>query len=227
MGNGARRLAKRTLTGTSNREHDLRRMPSTDTSDLPETLVRLPGQLLGTPTVSNTLEAVTLRDRNDVDNLILLEDGSNLDGLLEQAMCELDLVRHGAAVDLDLHEVGLFLGETSLANLGVGEDTDNRAVLADTLKLTGDGLAVVLSVLLGVASERLLLGAVPVLVEAALELVRKMGGPDGGEGAKATGSLNVADNTNDDEGRGLDDGDGLNDLTFVHLCEIIGHCSFP
>ena len=63
-----------TLTGTGNREHDLRRMPGTNTSDLAETLVGLARKLLGTPTVSNTLITMTLGNGNYIDDFILLED---------------------------------------------------------------------------------------------------------------------------------------------------------
>lgn len=42
------------LTGTSDGELDTARMPSADTSDLAETLVRLSWQLLGVPTGSHT-----------------------------------------------------------------------------------------------------------------------------------------------------------------------------
>ena len=165
-------------------------MPSTDTSDLAKTLVGLARELLGTPTVSDTLKSVTLGDRDDVDDLVLLEDRRDLDGLFEQAVRELDLVRNRAAVDLDLHKVGLLLGEASLADLGVGKDTDDSAVLADALELASDRLATILGVLLGVAGERLLLGAVPVFVEPPLELVREMGGPDGSEGDRKSTRLN-------------------------------------
>ena len=192
-------------------------MPCTDTSDLAKTLVRLARKLLGSPTVSNTLETVTLRYRNDVNNFILLEDGVDLDWLLEQAMCELNLVCDATAVDLDFHKMGLLLLEASLADLGVGEDTDDGTVLADALELTSDRLATVLGVLLGVASERLLLGAVPVLVEPPLELVREMGGPDGSEGTEAARSLDVTNNTDNDERRGLHDRDSLDNFTLVHL----------
>ena len=41
--------------------------------------------------------------------------------------------------------------------------------------------------------------------------------PDSGEGTQAAGSLDVADNTDHNHGRGLDDGDSLNDLLLVHL----------
>ena len=68
-----------------------------------------------------------------------------------------------------------------LANLGVGENTDDGAVLLDTLQLAGNGLAGFLCVLLGVLRECLLLRFVPILVEAPLDFVAEMLGPDGGE----------------------------------------------
>ncbi len=55
--------------------------------------------------------------------------------------------------------------------------------------------------LLGVVSKGLLLAAVPVLVEPALELIREMRSPDSGEGAETAGSLDVADYTDHDERR--------------------------
>ena len=192
-------------------------MPCTDTSDLAKTLVRLARKLLGSPTVSNTLETVTFRDRDHVDDLVLLEDGADLDRLLEKTLRKLDLVRDGSTVHLDLHEVRLLLGETSLADLGVREDTDDSAVLPDALELTGDGLATVLGVLLGVAGERLLLRAVPVLVEPTLEFVRKVRSPDSGESTETARSLNIANNTDDNHRRSLNDCDRLDNLTLVHL----------
>ena len=49
-------------------------------------------------------------------------------------MGERDLVRDAAAVDLDLHQMRLLLFETGLADLGVGEDTDDGAVTADAFE---------------------------------------------------------------------------------------------
>ena len=187
------------LTSTGNSPLDVGRMPGTDTSDLTETLVGLTRQLLGAPTGGDTVETVTLGDANDINHLVLLEDGVDLDGLLEEAVTEGDLVGDGATVDLDLHKVGLLLLEGRLADLSVGEDTDDGAVLLDALELAGDGGAVVLGVLLGVLGESLLLALVPVLVEAALDLVAQMLGPDGGERAQAAGSLDVAHKTDNDQ----------------------------
>lgn len=183
------------LTGTGNSPLDVTRVPSTDTSNLTQTLVSLTGQLLGAPTAGDTLETVTLGDGNDIDHLVLLEDTVDLNGLLEQVAGKVNLVGNGATVDLNLHQVGLLLLERRLADLGVGEDTDDGAVLLDALKLTGDGGTVLLSVLLGVLGEGLLLALVPVLVEAALDLVAQVLSPDSGERAETTGGLDVTDNT--------------------------------
>ena len=70
---------------------------------------------------------------------------------------------------------------------------------------------------LGVLGESLLLGGRPVTVETALDGVAQVLSPHGGEGAQTTGGLDVADQTNDDNGGSLDDGDGLDDLLLVGL----------
>ena len=132
-------------------------MPCTNTGNFAETFVRLPRQLLGSPPVGDTFETVTLRNRNDIHNLILLKHRRNLNRLLEQPMGEFDLVRDRTTVDLNLHQVRLLLAQTGLANLSVCQNTDDSAVFANTLKLASDGLAAILSVLLGIASESLLL----------------------------------------------------------------------
>lgn len=186
------------LTSTGNSPLDVGRMPSTNTGDLSETLVSLSRQLLGTPTGSNTVVSVTLGDGDDINHLILLKDGVNANGLLKQILTERDLVGDAAAVDLNLHEMGLLLLKGSLADLGVGKNTHDSAVLLDTLELAGDAGALGLGVLLGVLGESLLLRLVPILVEATLDLVRQVLGPHGGEGAQATGSLDVTDKTNND-----------------------------
>ena len=136
-------------------------------------------------------------DSNAVDHLVLLEDSVDPDWLLEQAVAEFDLGCGVAAVDLDLHQVGLFLLEGCFTDLCVGKNADNGAVLLDALKLAGDGGALVLGVLLSILGESLLLRFVPILVESSLQLVRQMLGPDGGERAQTTRGLDVADQTDD------------------------------
>lgn len=186
------------LTGTGNSPLDVGRMPSTDTSNLSETLVSLTRKLLGAPTGGDTAESVTLGDGDNVNDLILLEDGIDGDGLLEEVLAEVDLLGDGATVDLDLHKVGLLLLEGGLADLGVSQDTDDGAVLLDALELAVDGGTAVVGVLLGVLGESLLLALVPVLVESALDFVGQVLGPHGGEGSQTTGSLDVSHKTNND-----------------------------
>lgn len=169
------------LTSTGNSPLDVGRMPCTNTGDLSKTLVRLSGKLLGAPSSSDTGVSVTLGNSNDIDHLVLLEDGADVDRLLEKSVTEIDLVGDGATVDLNFHQVCLLLFQWRLGDLCVGEDSDDRAVLLDALKFAGDGGSFVVGVLLGVFGEGLLLALVPVLVESALDLVAQMLGPDGGE----------------------------------------------
>jgi len=145
-------------------------MPCTNASNFAETLVRLSWQLLRTPTVSNTFETMTFGYSDGVDDLILLEDILERNWLLEQALGVGNLLGDSATVDLDLHEVSLLLLDAGEMVLGVGENADDGAVLPDALKFTREGFFV-LRVLLCVFGESLLFGAVPVPVEATLEVI--------------------------------------------------------
>lgn len=144
--------------------------------------MRLAWKFLSTPSRSDTVETVTFSDSNDVDHLVLLEDGADLDGLLEKSMAKGNLVSNAAAIDLNLHKVGLLLLEWCFRDLSMGEDADDGAVLLDTLELAGDGLAAILGMLLGVLGEGLLLALIPVLVESSLDLVAQMLSPHRGKG---------------------------------------------
>ncbi len=126
------------LTSTGNSPLDVGWMPGTDTSNLSKALVCLSRKLLGSPSAGDTLESVALRNSNDIDHLILLEDGADLDWLLEETAGKVDLLSNATTVDLDLHQVCFLLLKRGLADLGVGEDTDDSAVLLDALELTGD-----------------------------------------------------------------------------------------
>jgi len=78
----------------------------------------------------------------------------------------------------------------------VSKNTDDRAVLLDTIEFVIDWRSAALSVLLDVLRESFLLALVPALVEAALDLFAKVRSPDGGEGSEPTGSLDISNDTN-------------------------------
>ena len=205
------------LTSTGNGVLNTARMPGTNTGDLTETLPGLTGELGNTPTGSDTLETLTLGDTDDINVLIESENIVNLDFLLHKPLSKFDLLGHGATVDLDFHDVSLLLPQVQLADLGVGNDTDNRAVLLDASELTEEVLGLLGNVLL-VLGESLLLGAVPVLVEATEDLVREMVGPDGGQSTETIGGLDVTDHTDNNHRGSLNNGDGLTGLlTVPHL----------
>ena len=134
------------------------------------------------------------------------------------ALKKANLVSNGrASVELDLSDVSLLLAEGQLVDLGVDDGTDDLAVLVDLVDLGLVGLLALLSAkALHVLRESLAL-LVEALVEAALEGVRQVLSPDGGQRAEATGGLDVADDSDDNDWGRLEDGDGLDDLLLVRL----------
>jgi len=202
------------LTGTGNSPLHAGRMPSTNASNLTKTTMGLTGKAGNTPTLDDTLDTVTLGDGNGINLLIGLENGVNGNLLLKKLVTEINLVRDATTVDLDLDQLGLLLAPVKLANLGVGENTNDRAVLLELSKL---GLNLLAIVLLSVVLEGGLLRLVPVLVELALEVIRKMLGPNRVEGTETTGGLDVANDTDNNHSGALDDGNGLAGLLLVEL----------
>ena len=89
-------------------------MPGSDTGNLPQTLVSLPGQLLGVPPAGDALEPVALGHADDVHHLVLGEHGSHGDLLLEVVPGKVDLVGDGTAIELDLHDVSFLLPKEDL-----------------------------------------------------------------------------------------------------------------
>jgi len=71
------------LTGAWHGEGHTGRVPRSNTSDLAKTSVGLTGKALDSPTSGDSLVTLTLGDTDDVDHLVLLEDSSNGDLLLE------------------------------------------------------------------------------------------------------------------------------------------------
>merc|ERR1719226_241015 len=133
------------LTSPGHRVLDPAWMPSSDTSNLSQTLVGFSGQFLGVPSAGDALEPVTLGHADDVDHLVGGEHGRHGDLLLKVVPGKVDLVGHGASVELDLHDVSLLLSATKNLHLGVDNHTDRGAVFLHLSQL-------LLNLLLGRAS---------------------------------------------------------------------------
>ena len=202
------------LSGSSNCPLDSSWMPGTNTSDLSVTSSGLSWEGGDTVSLTDTLGSLTNGNRDSVNHLGVLEDLTDGDLLLELGDSPLNLLSDVATVDLDLHKVSLSLSEVDLLDLGRAENSDDLAVLGDSLDVSVDvsfGVSL-LVVLLGVVGECLLLGGVVVLVESSDHVLLEVLGPDGGESSEASWSLNVTNHTVDDHWWSLDDGTNINDV---------------
>jgi len=203
------------LTTTGHCPLDSGWMPGTDTGDLPATSMRFTLETLDIESADDTHGTVTLGDTDAIDALALLEDLTNADLLLELAVSPVDLSGDVATVNLDLKKVSLVLTESELADLRGAENADDGGVFLNALKITGVmSLAGLLGLVLpvDVLGESLLLGVHPVLVEATLDVVVEVLGPDGRERAHAAGGLDVSNEANDLHWGALDDGGGVDDI---------------
>ena len=177
----------------------------------------LAGQAGDTPTSYDTLETLTLGNSDNVDLLILGENRVDSDFLLKEGLCKVYLgLRVGTSVDLDFHNVSLLDTESKLLDLRVGNHTDNGAELGNAVKFVLNVLSTILLVLECVLGVSLFLGLVPVLVATTLELLTQMLRKDSSQSAESIGSLNVSDNTDNNHGRCLDDGNSVDNLSLVH-----------
>merc|ERR1719199_2152022 len=210
-------------------------MPRANARNLAETTVGLACETCATPARDDTFPPATLRNADGVDHLVVREDRPDGDGLLEHLRAEVHLLRDRAAVDLDLHDVRLLLPDLRLRDLGVADRTDHLAVLLGTLDLGLDLLRHLLLLaveVLRVLGEGLLLRAVPVLVEAAANLIAQVRGPHRGESTEAVDGLRVSNEPDAHHRRALDDGHSLRGLLLVelrarlvHVADDVGHAS--
>jgi len=204
------------LTSTSNSGFNTSRMPSTNARHLAETSVGLSWQAGNTPTTHDTSESVTASGTAHIQHLALAEHLGDVHRLLEQTSGKVNLGTSITTVDLDLHQVGHLLSELQQLDLGVSKDTNYRAVLLDAVDLSLNLLGL-LSGLLGVLGEGFLLGVVPVLVEATLEVIGQVVGPNSGQSAKTVWCGNITNNTNHNHRRCLQHGDSLHSFLLVKL----------
>jgi len=193
-------------------------MPCTNASDLPQTFVGLARKLLGVPTGSDTFLSLSFVDTNDVDHFILSEDCVDVDRFLKEGANVVDLIADGATVHLDFHNVRLLGSQWKKLHLGMSDDTDDLAVFLHLLEISFNLLLTVfiLPFAAGLA-ESLLLGFVPVLVESSLAFFADVFGEDGLESAVSTWCFNVPDCTNHNHGRGLQNGDSIDNLLLVRF----------
>jgi len=204
------------LTSTGNGVLDSARMPSSNTSDLSETLVSFSGESGNTPTFDDTFKTVSLGNSDNVDHFVLVEDGVDINGFLEEILGEVNFLSDRATVDLDFHQVSFLLPLSEFSDLGVGQNSDDGTVLLDLSEIGIDSLVLVLrKVFQGILSESLLLGLVPVLVEASSNVVAQMLGPDGFKVSNTERSFDVTNNSDRDHGRSFEDGNGLDNFLLM------------
>ena len=208
-------MVETVLTSSGNSEADSGRMPRTNASNLSLASVGLSSKDGNTPSLNDTSVSVTLGDTNDITHLVLREDGGNWDLLLKELSAEINLIRDGTTVDLDLNNVSLLLTNLALRNLSVHDSSDDLAVLLGSGNLSSH--LVVISVSLSILSEGLLLGLVPALVEASSALIRQMLSPDGGQSTETVWCLGVTNETNANHWWGLEDSDSFSNLLLVEL----------
>jgi len=157
---------------------------------------------------------VTSGGSADINNFTNREHLGDFNFLLEQTSCEINLSSDVSTVDLDLKKICNLLSELQLANLGVGKNADDLAVLFDTVKFELN-FSWLFSSLLSILGKSLPLGSVPVLVKATFHVVRQVVRPNSGKSAKAIGCFDVSNDTDGDHRRGLEDGDSLNGFLLV------------
>jgi hypothetical protein len=205
------------LSSTWNSGGNTSRMPGSNTSDLTKTTMGLTWKTGNSPTVSDSLETLTLGNSNDINILVLCEYRVNSDLLLEKSLCKVNLCSSiSSSINLDFHDMCLLHTKVKFLNLCVCDNTYNGTELGNTGKFMLNVLSTISGVLGSILGVSLLLALVPVLVTTTLELIGKMLCEDGGEGTKSMGGLDVSNNSNNDHGWGLKDGDSINDFTLVH-----------
>ena len=84
-------------------------MPSSNTGNFTQTLVRLTRKFLNVPTARDALESLTLGDTNAIGYLILREDLANWNWLFQMLLDPFNFVLNGSTIELDFHNVGTLL----------------------------------------------------------------------------------------------------------------------
>lgn len=195
--------------------------------------MRLSRQSRNTESRDHTLESLTLGNTDGVDVLVLAEHVADLDLLFEKIQTEVNLIGDRSSVHLDLLDHTLLLLDLALLNLGVADGTDGCTELLGPLDLSlhrGTTFPLHLLPPLLITGESLLLALVPVLVESPLASITQVTSEHAGEWPQAIRGLDVTDETDAYNWRGLQEGDGLADLLLVkpgarslHVTDDVSH----
>jgi len=212
------------LTASGNGEGNSGWMPSTNTSDLSETSVRFSGKFLGTPSAGYTLSSVTLSDTNAIGVVVGFEDGSDSDLLFKETLGEVDFGGGVTSVNLEFDDVSFLLFEWKHLHLGVGDESNNLAVLFDLVQSSLLG-RFRFSPFLLVFSESQFLGFSPVFVESSFAFIRDVLSPDGFEGSESSWGFDVSDDTDTDHWWAIDDGTWLDNFFLVEFVTLSGDFS--
>jgi len=192
-------------------------MPSTDTGNLTQTTVSLAGKTSNTPTSNDTNKSLTLGGSANINTFTFSKHVGNWDFLFKEFLTEINLFSDArTTVDLDFSQVSNLLAQVKLAHLGMAKQSNNLAIVFNAVELKLNILRL-LSSLLGILGESLLLGSVPVLVEATLDFVRKVASPNSGKSAKTSWGFNITNHTNSNKRRSFKDSNGLNSFLLVQF----------
>eukprot|EP00350_Pseudokeronopsis_sp_OXSARD2_P008823 CAMPEP_0170540914 /NCGR_PEP_ID=MMETSP0211-20121228/808_1 /TAXON_ID=311385 /ORGANISM="Pseudokeronopsis sp., Strain OXSARD2" /LENGTH=380 /DNA_ID=CAMNT_0010843471 /DNA_START=121 /DNA_END=1261 /DNA_ORIENTATION=- len=208
------------LTSPGARPSDGSWMPSSDTTDLPQSSTSLSGESGDSHPLHNTLGSLTSGYPKSVDHLEVLEDFPNRNLGFELGESKVNLLSYGASIQLDLHKVSLLLSEVQLAQLGASKDSDILAVLLDPFEVSLDVVLAlfIFLVLLGVLGEGLLLvRGVEILIEPSFELHGDVLSVHSGQSSEASGGFDVSDHSHNHHRGALDDGGGFNDIFLDEL----------
>lgn len=116
--------------------------------------------------------------------------------------------------------------------MGGANSSDNGAVSSNSVERNFNGVFF-LFVLLGVFGESFSLGIHPVFVKSSHSVSVQSLGPDSRKGSKSSGGFDVSNESDNNHGRGFEDGDGFNNFFFVefgsssfNFSDDMGHAGF-
>lgn len=110
-------------------------MPCPNTGNLAQPLVGLAGQLLGVPAASDPFVVFAFGHPDGIDHLILPKNLVHRKLLLQPPMGLVQFLSHSASIHFDFLEIGLLLAQRKQEHLGVGDDTDDLAVLLHAVEV--------------------------------------------------------------------------------------------